>query len=73
MASFNFNWVDDEGVKHDSKEKGEKVIKIRKMNDDNEFHWNMVDVDKYLEEGKSSKRSSRNKKAKKSVIIIEEY
>lgn len=71
--AFNFNWTDEDGVKHESSGSGEKVIKIRRMGDEKEFHFEMPNIDQYLNDGKSSKQSKRNKKAKKRIIIIEEY
>ncbi|MBP6511531.1 MAG: hypothetical protein KA347_02550, partial [Bacteroidia bacterium] len=71
MKSFDFSWTDDRGEKHD--EKVEKEIKVIRMKDSNEMDWNSSDIDKYLKDEKSSKRSRRNKNVKKRVIIIEEY
>ncbi|MBK7682920.1 MAG: hypothetical protein IPJ26_10890 [Bacteroidetes bacterium] len=63
MKSFEFSWTDDRGEKHD--EKVEKEIKVIRMKDSNEMDWNSSDIDKYLKDEKSSKRSRRNKKCKK--------
>ena len=71
METLNFSWTDDRGEKHD--EKVEKEIKVIRMKDSNEMDWNSSDIDKYLKDEKSSKRSRRNKNVKKRVIIIEEY
>ncbi|MBK7967081.1 MAG: hypothetical protein IPK10_18615 [Bacteroidetes bacterium] len=65
IASFNFNWVDEDGVEHNEDGSGKKVIKIRKMKDDKEFEWNMAEIDEIIKDSKLSKRTKRSKKAKK--------
>ncbi len=71
MKSFDFRWNDENGRKQDRKI--EKEIRIMKMDDDDEMEWNSSDLDKYIKDEKSTKRSRRNKNVKKRVIIIEEY
>lgn len=73
LASFNFSWVDDEGVERNDDGSRNKVIKIRKMRDDKELEWNMEEIDKYIENSQPSKKMRKSKRAKKRIIIIEEY
>ena len=71
METLNFSWTDDRGEKHD--EKIEKEIKVIRMKDSNEMDWTSSDIDKYIHDDKSKKRSRKGKNVKKRVIIIEEY
>lgn len=71
MKSFDFSWSDENGNSKDKKI--EKQIRIMKMDDNDEIAWTSSDIDKFLKEEKSSKKSRRNKNVKKRVIIIEEY
>lgn len=73
VQAFNFSWTDEDGVKHESNGFDEKVIKIRRTGDEKEFHFEMPDIDQYLNEGKSAKRSRKSKNVKKRIIIIEEF
>ena len=71
MKSFDFRWNDESGRRQDRKI--EKEIRIMKLDDNNEIDWASSDVDKYIHDDKSKKRSRRGKNVKKRVIIIEEY
>ncbi len=71
MKSFDFRWNDESGRKQDRKI--EKEIRVMKMDDKNEIDWRSSDIDKYIQDDKSTKRSRRGKNVKKRVIIIEEY
>ncbi|MFN0188651.1 MAG: hypothetical protein ACKVQV_08115 [Bacteroidia bacterium] len=70
MKSFDFTWT-DEDVKEKIK-KMDKEIKIIKMDDSDEMQWTSSDIDKYLNDDRTKKRSRRGKNVKKRVIIIEE-
>ncbi|MBK9637762.1 MAG: hypothetical protein IPO63_08045 [Bacteroidetes bacterium] len=63
MKSFDFSWTDDNGKKQEKKiEK-----KIRMMMDENsDFDWTSSDIDKYIHDDKSTKRSRRSKCEKES-------
>jgi hypothetical protein len=73
IEAFNFNWVDEDDIKIDGDGNGERIIKIRRSSDDDEFQWNMAEIDEFIKKSKPSKRMKRNKRAKKRIIIIEEY
>ena len=71
MKSFDFRWNDESGRKQDRKI--EKEIRVMKMDDNNEIDWRSSDIDKYIQDDKSTRKSRRGKNVKKRVIIIEEY
>ena len=71
MKSFDFRWNDESGRKQDRKI--EKEIRVMKMDDNNEIDWRSSDIDKYIHDDKSTRKSRRGKNVKKRVIIIEEY
>ena len=71
MKSFDFRWNDESGRKQDRKI--EKEIRVMKMDDNNEIDWSSSDIDKYIHDEKSTRKSRRGKNVKKRVIIIEEY
>lgn len=71
MKSFDFRWNDESGRKQDRKIENE--IRVMKMDDNNEIDWRSSDIDKYIHDDKSTRKSRRGKNVKKRVIIIEEY
>lgn len=71
MRILKLSLNDENDEKQDKKI--EREIRIMKMDDDDEMEWISSDIDKYIKDEKSTKRSRRNKNVKKRVIIIEEY
>ena len=63
--------IGDNGRKQDGKI--DKEIIIMKMDDSKKNYWDSSDIDKYIHDEKSKRKSRRGKNVKKRVIIIEEY
>ena len=63
--------IGDNGRKQDGKI--DKEIIIMKMDDSKKIYWDSSDIDKYIHDEKSTRKSRRGKNVKKRVIIIEEY
>jgi len=68
--SFSFNWTDEDGKEHNDKMK--KVIKMKRKGQD-ESSMELQEIEKWMDDGKSGRKSKRNKNAKKRIVIIEEY
>lgn len=68
--SFSFNWTDEDGTEHNDEMK--KVIKMKRKGQD-ESSMELQEIEKWMDDGKSGRKSKRNKNAKKRIVIIEEY
>ncbi len=71
MKILKLRLIGDNGRKQDGKI--DKEIRTMKMYDSNDFYWDSSDIDKYIHDEKSTRKSRKGKKVKKRVIIIEEY